>query len=70
MFACWVAVGLVNNAHLSTPHRPLSQPVSGLLQRSFAAGGGTLRGGSPLTRTRRRWKDLRWICSAVRGRSF
>lgn len=44
MFACWVALGLVNNAHLSTLHRPLSAAGSRPAHRSFAAGGGTLRG--------------------------
>ena len=44
MFACWVALGLVNNAHLSTLHRPLSATGSRPAHRSFAAGGGTLRG--------------------------
>ena len=44
MFACWVALGLVNNAHLSTLHRPLSATGSRFAHRSFAAGGGTLRG--------------------------
>jgi rod shape determining protein RodA len=44
MFACWVALGLVNNAHLSTLHRPLSAASSRPAHRSFAAGGGTLRG--------------------------
>jgi len=43
MFACWVALGLVNNAHLSTLHRPLSAAGSRPAHRSFAAGGGTLR---------------------------
>ena len=44
MFACWLALGLVNNAHLSTLHRPLSAAGSRPAHRSFAAGGGTLRG--------------------------
>jgi rod shape determining protein RodA len=44
MFACWVALGLVNNAHLSTLHRPLSAAGSRPAHRPFAAGGGRLRG--------------------------
>jgi rod shape determining protein RodA len=44
MFACWTALGLVNNAHLSTLNRPLSGAGSLPARRAYAADGARLRG--------------------------